>query len=481
MLFSSKAEVAVVPASAQAAIVLVALLLAGTEAVAVGDKPNLGVVIVGAGSDQRPVTAPGQPLSFRIGLDNMSGVVDAHHVRLSAVLPSGLKFQSSDPPPTKLESGNQPVWEIDSVRAKALPRLFEVTAATEPNLATGTRLNISAGAESSEGNARPEDGHATYTLYVEPIGPALVLRDSTLESAPLTPDAPTTFQVSVMNAGNLTAADARLIVTLPGPVKFSKADPPPESSDGQKSTFKLGDLARGASHSVTIMVTLDPKQVPTVLQSDRVLTFAFDLSHAGSAGQLTDSHTEITKKVEFEGPDVAVWLTAEGAKDPGEVSPESDATYRVLYANLGNRTAHTVNVKLSVGPGLAIANADPTPARIIPTQAGGETGEWDIGEVQVSASGSISSSIHVTSVPDDGAIVHAVITAGENDTDTSNNTQSVVVHRSASAATLASAAQSKGGNAATGRPTWRLILLWLVVLIVVGAILQQAWRRASRR
>lgn len=482
VLFRSKAEVAVIPVSAQAAIALVALLLAGTEAVALGDKPNLGVVIVGAGSDQRPVTAPGQPLSFRIGLDNMSGMVDAHHVRLAAVLPNGLKFQSSDPPPTKLETGNQPVWEIDSVRAKALPRLFEVTAATEPNLTAGTRLNISASAESSEGNARPEDGHATYAFYVEPVGPALVLRDSTLESVLLTPDAPTTFQVNVMNAGNLTAADARLMVTLPGPVKFSKADPPPESSDDQQSTFKLGDLARSASRSVTITVALDPKQVPAVLQSDRVLTFAFDLTHVGSAGQLTDSHAEITKKVEFEGLDVAVWLTPERVTDPGEVSTESDATYWILYANLGNQPAHNVTVKLGVGPGLAIAHAEPAPARIMPAQAGGgESGEWDIGDVGVGASGSIRAPIHITSVPDDGAIVSAVISADSNDTDTSNNTKSVLVHRSMPAAALAVAARSRGGSAVTGRHTWRTILLWLVVLAVLGAILQQAWRRASRR
>jgi hypothetical protein len=59
---------------------------------------------------------------------------------------------------------------MDSLPAKALPRVFEVTAETRGTLAPGSQLEITATAESSESNANADDNHANYTLYVQPVG-----------------------------------------------------------------------------------------------------------------------------------------------------------------------------------------------------------------------------------------------------------------------------------------------------------------------
>jgi hypothetical protein len=459
-LILHEAKVAVISIGARLAFVFLASALSSSDGFALGEKPDLALIVFGAGSDTRPITAPGQLVSFRIGLDNKNAV-DAHRIKLTAALPIGLKFQSSDPPPTRVESGNHLVWEIDTLDPKALPRFFEVTAETEANLATGSRLEILAEAESSEGNANPDDNHASYTVYVQPTGPALVFLDSTLDSVPLTTDGSAAFNVNLKNAGNLPAIDTRLEATLPKEVRFDKADPQPESSNGQVVNFKLGDLARAESRSIVMTVKFDPHRISDVLQSDPPLTFAFRISHISSGAEVTDSHLEITKHIESAGQDVAVWLTSEGAKELGEVSPNDDLTCVITYANLGNQPAHKVAVALNLGSGLAITHSDPQPSGT-GTNNGypGGVMHWDIGDLDVGMSRTIHSVIHIASVPDDGALVSATITADGIDIDSSNNTACLLWHRP-----LSSRLQ---GRLASHR--WRhlfgLILVIAVVLIL---------------
>ncbi len=468
---------------ARAALVFLALILSSSDGFALGAKPDLGVTVAGAGSDMRPVTAPGQPFSFRIGLDNMNGAADAHHVKLTATLPAGLKFQTSNPPPTRVESGNHPVWEIDTLPAKALPRLFQVTAQTETNLAEGSQLEISAEAECSEGIANPADNHASYTIYVQSVGPALVFLGSSLDSVPLTIDDPVTFEVNLTNAGNLPATDTRLEATLPKEVTFDKADPPPASSTGQVVTFKLGDLARNESRAVTMTVEFDPHQRSDVILSDRPLTFTFRVAHIASGAEVTDSHFETTKHIESVGQDVAVWLTTEGSEEPGEASPNTDVTCVITYANLGNQAAHKVTVALNLGSGVALAHSDPQLSGTSTDNAfPGGVAHWDIGDLGVGISGTIRPVIHVTSVPDDGALVNATITADGADIDSSNNTASLLWHSPLPPDKLksmrrTSAVESVGGSEEAGvrpvshrlRHLFELILLVVVVLIIVRA------------
>ena len=484
----------------------VALTLSVSDAFGLDPKPDLGVIVIGAGSDMRPVTAPGQPFSFMIGLDNMKGVADAHRVKLSAVLPKGLRFQSSEPPPTKVESGNRPVWEIDTLPAKALPRLFEVIAETETDATPGSQLTISAEAECSEGNTNSADNHANYTIYVQRVGPALVFLGSTLDSVLITADGPATFKVDVRNAGNLPASDARLEVTLPKGVKFDKADPPPAFSSGQVVYFKLGRLARAESKSVSMTVKLDLLQLSDLLSSDRPLTFVFRVSRMASSSlvalgavglgatddphvrrrgtEVTGSRFEITKHIESAGQDVAVWLMTEGAKVPGEVSPKTDVTCVIKFANLGNEPAHKVMVALYLGSGLAIAHSEPQP-----TGAGtdnafpGDVAHWDVGDLGIGMSRTVHSVIRATSIPDDGALVTATITADGFDIDSTNNTASLLWHSPSPPGTLKSARRSSpvvkpvGVSEKTSvRPVshrWRhffeLILVILAVLIFFRA------------
>jgi hypothetical protein len=458
-----KATLAAISIGPWVAVVILAFAVSSSHGFALDAQPDLGVSVVGAGSDIRPITAPGQPFLFTIGLDNMNGDADAHHVKLSAVLPNGLAFQSSEPPPTRVESGNRPVWEIDTLPAKALPRLFQVTAETDTNLAPGRQLEISAAVESSESNATSADNHASYTIYVQKVGPALVFVGSTLDSVLVTADGPTTFNVNLMNAGNLLATDTRLEATLPTGIKLDKADPQPASSSSQVITFELGDLARAESKSVSMTVEVDHRQLSDLLSNDRPSTFVFRASRMASGTEVTDSHFEISKHIESAGQDVAVWLMTEGAREPGEASPNDDVTCVIRFANLGNEPAHAVVVALYLASGLAIAHSDPQPAGTGTNDAfAGGVAHWDVDDLGVGMSRTVRSVIHATAIPDEGALVTATITADGFDIDSTNNTASLLWHRPTPPGTLKSAWHS----AAVVKQVGVLILVMVAVLIV---------------
>lgn len=472
----------VTQSAVESALVLLILISISGNASAMGHKPDLTVLVFASGSDPRPVIAPGMQTDLIVSVSNMRGNADAHNVVVTTTLPKGLKFVNSDPKPKRIENGNRFIWEMPAFPAKGLPRLFDVIVEGDAHLAPGSRVEVSADATSDE-KTKSQYNHDTYTLFVQQAGPALVFTGSNLDSLPLTPDSPVTFVVELKNAGNLPATDTRMKMSLPPGVKFDKADPPPDSSSGQDFTFKLGDLARDESHSVTVTIELDQQQAMDLQQSGQLLSFNFEVARIVSGREITDSHFQLTKRVEAAGQNVAVWLGAEGAKEPGEASPGDDVTTVITYANLGNKPAHKVVISLALGPGLAIANAEPNPARMHvpvkkpfswqPTKVVSDVTAWEFEQVGPGLSGSITVHIRSDSLPADGSVLTTTITAGDADLDSSNNSASLLLHQVSlhSRHSIVSAA----GGEKHERPSHRFRFMVLVAAICALALL--VWRR----
>ena len=142
-----------------------------------------------------------------------------------------------------------------------------------------------------------------------------------------------------------------------------------------------------------------------------------------------------------------------GAKEPGELVPGSDVTSVITYANLGNQPAQKVVVALNLGAGLAIAHSDPQPTGTGTNDAyPGGVAHWDIGDLGVGMSRTIRSVIHVTSVPDDGALVNATITADGIDIDASNNSASLLWHSPLPPGTIKSMRRASAIEKTAGGP-----------------------------
>ena len=193
-----------------------------------------------------------------------------------------------------------------------------------------------------------------------------------------------------------------------------------------------------------------------------------------------------------------------GATVPGEVSPENDVACVIKFANLGNEPAHKVVVALYLGSGLAITHSDPQPtgtgastallggvlgsglaiAHSEPQPTGtrasntfpGGVAQWDVGNLGVGMSRTVRSVIHATSIPDDGALVTATITAGGLNIDSTNNSASLLLHKSPptilkSARALGAAGKPVGvSEKATLYPAsyrWRYFFGLILVIIAV--------------
>jgi hypothetical protein len=250
-------------------------------------------------------------------------------------------------------------------------------------------------------------------------------------------------------------------------------------------------------------VELDVLDRSDLLSNDQPLKFAFRVSRMAPGTEVTDSHFAITKHIESVGQDVAVWLMTEGAEVPGEVSPNTDVNCVIKFANLGNEPAHKVVVALYLGSDVEIGSSEPQPngtdtddafqagmsvglAAGLRVNRSGGTGtndafpgvvRWNVGDLGVGMSRTVRSVIHANSIPDDGALVTAAITADGLDIDTTNNTASLLWHSSLPQGTLKLARRSEAivkpaGVSEKASPhsvshRWRYFFALILVIVAV--------------
>jgi hypothetical protein len=310
------------------------------------------------------------------------------------------------------------------------------------------------------------------------------------------------FGVSVSNQGNITASATLLSVVLPPKVSFTSGDPGPTATSGATANWQLGDIAPAASSTVTITVTLDPSLAPAWLaepDAAGALSFVFDA--ATTAAQMTPAHNhlEITKRVELAGPDLQVWINVQGADEPGELPVGKDVKYVVGYGNFGNRPATGATVSLSLSEGLTFLGAEPKPAGTEKSDRfGGGVLSWNVGDLGVGDSKTVTASVHVTSVPGDGSLSMATIASPRGmDIDPRNDVAYADLRAQGAASRgaptkggsgrepqaqggKAGEPQTRGGNASGGGRGGHAVRNFsLAALAIVAAI--WAVRRASRR
>jgi Domain of unknown function DUF11 len=150
----------------------------------------------------------------------------------------------------------------------------------------------------------------------------------------------------------------------------------------------------------------------------------------------------------------------------------------IKFANLGNQSARKVIVSLYLDPSLEIAHSDPQASRTVKnkTYPGGVM-NWDVGDLDVGMSQTIHAVIHATSMPDEGALVTAIIAADGLDNDSTNNTASLLLRSPSLASTLKSKQPSAGVNPVglsekpSVRPVSHSWRNFFGLVLVVGAVL----------
>lgn len=390
-------------------------------------QPDVGVATLVSDPAQRQAAAPGQTVTYTIGLYSAGSGAPAAGVALTATLPAGLNYVSANPAANSAGGGSGPVvWNPGTPDGATLPQIFNLVARVDNGVAPGTELTLTVGVTSTSAEASLENNLATAPLTVQPPGPDLVVY-SDLEESAMTVDQPVTFTVTVANYGNATAASTSLTLTLPVSVTLSSATPATSSSVSGLLTWQLGSLAPDAERTITATVALD-RSLSAFVSSDLdvrasgLMTYTYGATSSTTDIDPSNNAGRVAKSVESPGSDVQTWFTVDGSDTPGVLPAGQFVTYTVGYANYGNQIAPTTTLTVSLGSGLTLVDAQRPATRTVTstTFLGGVLG-WDLGNLGVGDNGSVALRVRADSVPEDGSPVVAAIRTAGYDLRPSNN------------------------------------------------------------
>lgn len=336
---------------------------------------DVGVTILPEALDRAPIVAPGQTVAISIGVNNLRGGADAQEVRLTVKLPHGLSLQGSSVPPASTQ-GDALQWNVGSLAAGALPHIIELKLNLANSAAPGSPLTVEASVSTVTPEENAKNNRAAFNIDVAAAVPELAI-DSGLGGVPITFEEPASFTVQVLNTGLAPAPASTLRMTLSPGITLTSADPSPASVESNVAMWQLGDVEVGAVRKISMAISAAEKTKAAKLQFD-----------------VANKHLEVTKPVEHLGPNLQIWIVAEGLPNAGELPAGKDVPFAIKYGNYGNRPASGVNVSLRLPSGLSAAQSS-----------------WDVASLGAGESATARTPVHVTAVPDEGTLVLAKISA----------------------------------------------------------------------
>lgn len=378
-------------------------------------EPDLGAMAFRSDREV-PTAAPGQLITYTLGVGNVNGTSDAHNVTLTGTLPTGLTFVNATPVPSRMAAANQPVWDFGTLSITQT-KIVHVAAQVNAGIALGSVLTVTADTTTSDVEANLADNHdAALGVRIQPAGPDLIVQ-SDLGEVALTNEQPVTATIDVANYGNAIAPGAQLTFTLPPSVTLTSATPFTSSIVPNGYRWNLGSIGVDETRRVTLTLQLDPRLITD--------TLPFQIEAASSMADLNlDDNTLIEHPtIMSRGSDLVMWWNR---PDMSALPTLNETiTYTVNYANLGNQAAASTTLTLTLGTGLSIINATPAAQRTL----SGTLAGWDLGTLDVGAAGAITITAKVITASTDSLVTWATVRSQTPDIDPANNT--LVDYRSA--------------------------------------------------
>ncbi len=291
-----------------------------------------------------PVT-PGQRLTYTLTVTN-AGPSDATGVQVIDTLPSGVVFVSAT-------SSQGTVNGSGSTVTAALGNLADGGQATITVLA-----DVAAAASGTLVNAATVSGTETETnlnnntdqvsTTVQPrIDLAIIKADS---PDPVVAGGSLTYTLSVVNNGPSTATGVTVTDTLPTGLTYQSATTTQGTVNrsGNTVTASVGQLASGATATVTILVTVDAATLGTITN---VATVTGNETETNTANNQDDEPTLVQAQVDLT-------ITKTDAADP--VTAGGQLTYTLVVTNNGPSSATGVVVTDTLPTALTFVSGSST-------------------------------------------------------------------------------------------------------------------------
>ncbi len=222
-----------------------------------------------------------------------------------------------------------------------------------------------------------------------------------------------TYTLVVSNLGPSDATGVTVLDDLPADVEFVSAD----STQGVTNfadgiiTVDLGDMAVEQSETVTIVVTVAPTARDTLVNTATV---------SGNE-QESDTSNNSASVVTVVQPLIDLAITK--ADDPSTVLVGENLTYTLVVSNLGPSDATGVTVLDELPSNVAFVSADSTQG--VTNFADGII-TVDLGDMAVEQSETVTIVVTVAPTARDTLVNTATVSGNEQESDTSNNSASVV-------------------------------------------------------
>ncbi|HEU5087004.1 MAG TPA: SdrD B-like domain-containing protein, partial [Roseiflexaceae bacterium] len=208
----------------------------------------LQTVDVRIAKEMPPFVVAGAEFTATLQIEN-AGPLLARSIAVRDFLPGGLTLVRSNPPTTAAG----PRWSLAALAAGETRRLELVLRAPSSALSGTLYLNT---ATIDTGDPDREGGNnaASDTTIVRPNADLVVVKTGT--PGPVRTGTPITYTLKYRNDGPSLASGVTLTDELPEGVVLHSSVPAPSAAAGQRLVWQLGDLAVGASGSVTIQASV---------------------------------------------------------------------------------------------------------------------------------------------------------------------------------------------------------------------------------
>ncbi len=333
----------------------------------------------------RSTANPGDEITYTLHYAN-GGSGTAYDVVVQDTLPDHVTYVTSSPAYDDV-SGRTYSWDLGNVASGASGEITLVVQ-VDTGTADGTLLPNSAVVTYTGpgGEPEPPGGGGTNVTVTAPV----MSFHKTVDVATADPGDSITYTLAYHNTGTGAASGVVLTDTLPDHVTFVSSVPAYTGVSGRTYTFDIGDVAAGASGTVTIVVTVDAGTPDgAVLTNTAVIDYDDSNGNPYPPGDDSASTTVTAPVVSFS-------KTADLAfADPGDV-----ITYTLTAHNSGTGDASGLILKDTIPEHTTFLSA--TPAY---TGASGTTYTWSLGTLAAGGTATVTLKVTVDAFTADATVL----------------------------------------------------------------------------
>ena len=328
-----------------------------------------------------------EPAAYTLTVSN-DGTSTADAVTVIDTLPATVSFVSATPAPSSIV-GQTLTWDLGDLGVGASS---VITITVNPDATSGTSTN---GASVSTTSQEGGSGAANNADSCDSTFKAPDLAVTTVCPVDMIAGEPASYTVTVENLGTSTAKGVVLTDVLPGGVSFESASVAPNSIAAQALNWNLGDLAAGASVTITINVT--PNATTGIGTNSASATTTSTEGGAATANNADSCGSN------FLAPDLAIAKIC-----PVDMITDEPAVYTVTVSNEGTSTAKSVTVTDTLPATVSYVSATPAPASVV-----GQVLTWDLGDLAVGASTVITITVNPDATSGTSTNAAAAITTSQ--------------------------------------------------------------------